>query len=78
MAVRIKLRRGTTAEWEANNPVLAKGELGLELATIVDSLTGAETKVWLMKVGDGITTWKDLAYVYGGVPKEAELDGGEL
>lgn len=45
----IQVRRGTTAEWAAENPVLAAGEPG------VDVDTGR------FKVGDGVTPWEDLA-----------------
>jgi hypothetical protein len=33
MAVRIQMRRDTRANWEANNPTLADGEMGIELDT---------------------------------------------
>lgn len=44
----ITLRRGTTAEWAAANPVLAAGEPGVVLAT------GEQ------RIGDGTTPWLDL------------------
>jgi hypothetical protein len=47
---RIRLRRGTAAEWATANPVLADGEPGFEKDT------GKE------KVGDGIRAWVDLPY----------------
>ena len=50
MAVKIQLRRGTAAQWTAANPILAAGEVGLELDT--DK----------RKIGDGVTAWADLAY----------------
>lgn len=50
MALQIQLRRGTAAQWTAGNPVLAQGELGLEL----------DTKKF--KFGDGVTAWNSLAY----------------
>ena len=46
----IKLRRDTTVNWEAANPVLADGEPGL------DTTTG------LVKYGNGTTTWNNLPY----------------
>lgn len=46
----IQLRRGTAAKWAEVNPILAEGEIGLELDT------GKE------KVGDGVTRWNDLPY----------------
>lgn len=51
---RIQNRRGTTAAWEAANPVLFLGEFGVELTTSDD------VKV---KIGDGETSWDDLPYV---------------
>ena len=44
----ILLRRGTTAEWTAANPVLLEGEPGL------DKTTGA------IKIGDGSSNWASL------------------
>lgn len=51
MTVTIKFRRGTTAEWEAENPILEPGEPGYE------STTG------FLKIGDGATAWSDLDYL---------------
>jgi len=45
---RLQIRRGTTAQWTAANPILAAGEPGL------DTTTG------LMKIGDGRTVWSAL------------------
>ena len=50
MSVRIQFRRATAAEWTASNPILAEGELAIELDTD------------FYKVGDGTTAWNDLAY----------------
>ncbi len=47
---KIKLRNGTAAEWTAKNPVLLKGEMGIE------------TDTHKIKVGDGSTQWSELAY----------------
>lgn len=44
----IKIRRGTSAQWAAANPVLAQGEPGYDTATRI------------LKVGDGSTPWADL------------------
>lgn len=52
--MRLKLRRGTTAEWSAKNPILAAGEPGFEKDTS------------LLKVGDGHSRWSDLDYVASG------------
>lgn len=50
MAVQIQLRRGSAAEWTSVNPVLAQGELGIELETD------------RFKIGNGIDRWDDLRY----------------
>lgn len=50
MATRIQFRRGLAASWTSANPLLAQGELGIELDT--DEF----------KIGDGILAWNDLPY----------------
>lgn len=50
MARRIQLRRDTAVAWTAANPVLAQGEIGLDLTS---------KKI---KIGDGVTLWNALAY----------------
>ena len=52
---RIQLRRDSALGWSTNNPILASGEIGIEL-----SPTPAE--IVLCKVGDGITAWNSLPY----------------
>ena len=52
MAVKIQLRRDTAANWSSNNPILAEGEIGVELDTN------------RMKVGNGSTYWNDLPYAF--------------
>lgn len=52
MATRMLQRRGTAAEWAAENPILASGEIGFE----------TDTK--LMKLGDGVTPWNSLVMPY--------------
>lgn len=49
----IKLRRDTTTEWVADNPILAEGE------------TGWEQDTGRVKLGDGVTAWNDLPYAAG-------------
>jgi hypothetical protein len=61
---------GSTAEWAANNMVLAYGEIGVE------RVSAAEYKV---KVGDGTTQWSALPYITSGgisinAPTQAALD----
>lgn len=46
----IQLRRGTSQEWVAANPILAPGEVGVELDTNK------------FKIGDGITYWSVAEY----------------
>jgi hypothetical protein len=50
MATLIQFRRDSSSQWTAENPVLAEGELGLELDT------------GLYKIGDGATAWNSLNY----------------
>jgi len=59
---RIQNRRGTSAAWEAANPVLFLGEFGVELTS------SDEIKV---KVGDGETSWDDLPYISSDVDLSA-------
>ena len=46
-----QLRRGLLEVWERNNPILAKGEPSF----VLDKNA--------LKIGDGITPWKDLEYI---------------
>ena len=50
MARRIQLRRDIAAAWTVANPLLAQGEIGLDLTN---------KKI---KIGDGVTLWNALAY----------------
>lgn len=50
MTQKIRLRRGTAAQWTAVNPVLGTGEPGLE------------TDTFSLKFGDGSTPWTGLPY----------------
>lgn len=50
MPTKIQLRRGTASQWSSANPVLAPGEVGIEL----------DTKQF--KIGDGTSLWDNLAY----------------
>lgn len=53
MAVTIKLKRDTAANWTSNNPTLAAGEMGIE------------TDTNKFKFGDGSTAWTSLSYSIG-------------
>jgi hypothetical protein len=52
MTSRLQQRRDTAANWTANNPILAQGEIGLE----------TDTDKW--KMGNGSSAWTALAYAY--------------
>ena len=60
MAIQIQFRRGLASEWTSENPILAEGELGLELDTAK------------YKIGDGLTAWAGLAY--SSLPANAATD----
>ena len=64
--MRILLKRGTTAEWAANNIVLEFGRPGVEMTT--------EGKI-KFKIGDGENSWSSLPYVSGDVSEVVELIG---
>ena len=48
--IQLQFRRDTPGNWTTNNPVLASGEMGIELGTE------------LFKIGDGATVWTLLPY----------------
>jgi hypothetical protein len=50
MAQQIQIRRDTSTNWTSTNPILAQGELGLELNT------------GKFKVGNGVDNWNSLPY----------------
>ena len=51
MAVRIRMRRGTSSEWNDADPILNEGELGYN-STLAQ-----------LKIGDGSTIWSELTYL---------------
>jgi len=59
LLTRVLQRRGQSSQWSDANPILAPGEIGLE----VDTQT--------FKIGDGITSWEDLPYASGPVGASA-------
>ena len=71
---RIQIRNDTAANWKAANPVLLKGELGIEIDTRK------------MKIGDGISAYTALKYVSedivvgntGPTDADTNYDVGEL
>ena len=52
---KIQLRRDSALGWSTNNPILASGEIGIELSP-------TPAQIVLFKLGDGITTWNSLPY----------------
>jgi hypothetical protein len=50
MAVQIQFRHDTAANWTSVDPILAEGELGLEMGT--DQF----------KIGNGVDSWTELSY----------------
>ena len=52
---RIQLRRDSAAAWASNNPILASGEMGIELPVV-------NTDPVKIKVGNGIHNWNTLPY----------------
>ena len=65
MATRIQLRRGNASEWTSANPLLAQGEMGVELDTLK------------FKIGDGSSSWNDLSYGLAAAAEDIEeIDGG--
>ena len=63
MPIQIQLRRGTASEWTTNNPILASGEVGLEIDTRY------------FKLGNGTSSWNTLGYGgISGLPGDAVSD----
>ena len=56
----MQVRRDTAANWTANDPTLAAGEIGFE------------TDTNQMKIGDGATAWTALAYQAGYTDEDAQ------
>ena len=54
---KIRPRRGTASQWSNANPILAEGEIGIEVPS-----TGVGTGNVKIKFGDGSTHWNDLPY----------------
>jgi hypothetical protein len=52
MAVTIQSRRGTLSNWSTVNPILADGEIGIDLTSL------------RLKVGNGTSTWNQLDYSF--------------
>ena len=63
--VRISLRNDTAANWSSKNPILSKGEMGVEINT------------GRFKFGDGVTAWSDIKK-YGGVVVAGSSNNGNI
>lgn len=63
MAVRMLQRRGTSAQWASQNPVLGDGEIG------IDKTAG------IIKVGNGTDPWAILDIVYEATPAVLSVFG---
>jgi len=64
--MQIQLRHDTASAWEEVNPVLARGELGVEADT------------FRAKFGDGERAWRELPYLRGTGTEEAWVDWGNV
>jgi len=64
--MQIQLRHDTASAWEEVNPVLARGELGVEADT------------FRAKFGDGERAWRELPYLRGTGTEEAWVDWGNI
>lgn len=62
MSIRIQARRGTEAEWQSANPILAEGELAYS------------TDTEQLKLGNGTDNWSNLTYI-GGLPEQSGFEG---
>lgn len=64
LQTRIQLKYDSYTNWQTNNPVLRKGELGIAEVPAETGATQGEPAI-LIKVGDGTSNWKDLKYITG-------------
>ena len=67
----IRLRRDTLVNWERVNPILAGGELALELPASPNP-----GNLFRHKIGDGVTRWLDLPWAGLVGPKGEKGDIG--
>ncbi len=58
LRTKLVIRNDSAENWATKNPVLLKGELGIEIDTN------------LFKIGDGVSTWATLAYANESAPAE--------
>lgn len=64
MATQIQLRRGSSLEWATTDPILAEGEIGIDL------------DLSAFKIGDGSHPWSELTFLAEG-PEGAQGATGE-
>lgn len=67
---KIRPRRGSLYEFESVNPILAEGEMALEVPD-----AGVGTGLSRFKIGDGVTRYKDLPYAFDGASAKS-IRGG--
>ena len=66
MAVQIQLRRDTASNWSTANPILAQGELGIEIDTN------------RIKIGDGVNDWNSISYFGNDFPEWSERENNTV
>ena len=64
-SIEIRIRGDTGANWESKNTVLKQREIGYDMTAN------------RFKVGDGLTAWKDLAYVAPDVINDLTTGGND-
>lgn len=62
---KIVLRNDIYTAWESSNPVLLKGEIGVEFNPAAPTAEGQLDYQVKIKIGDGVNKWNDLPY-FGG------------
>ena len=65
LAIKVKVRADTAANWIANNPVLDEQEMAVELDPGIP--------ITKMKIGNGVDSWNSLSYI-GGTPSFPGVD----
>lgn len=65
MTTEIRIRRDSEADWTADNPILALGEMGIA----TDHLT-AHGRAARVKVGDGVNAWNALPWSFETAPRD--------
>lgn len=63
---RILVRRGTTSEWTASDPILAEGEIGID------------TTEQRIKIGDGTSPWSEVPFLVSKEIASAAFDGDDI